>query len=239
MNVLSQAVPAIDLQSVAAHELRTPLAAVLVQLEVLAGKLEGEEAELALGALRSTRRIERLLEQLQAVSRLDAAGTREGARVDLADVVIDVADELEWVARGHRLSISADAAPVYGVRDDLHRLVLNMIDNALAHTPIGTDIEVIVAADRTSATVTVQDNGPGIPPELNSRIFERFVRGNDGSRGCGLGLAIVRELAEAHGGTVRLEHPGAQPGARFVLRLPRLGRAQRAKGDHPRLQLLA
>jgi two-component system, OmpR family, sensor kinase len=72
---------------------------VLVQLEVLVRKLEGEDLELALGALRSTRRIERLLEQLPAVSRLDAAGTREDARVDLADVVLDVAEELECVAQ--------------------------------------------------------------------------------------------------------------------------------------------
>jgi two-component system, OmpR family, sensor kinase len=239
MSMLSPAAGEIDFQSVAAHELRTPLAAVLVQLEVLAGKLEGEDLELTLGALRSTRRIERLVEQLLAVSRLDAGRRREGVRVDLADVVLDVADELECVARGHRLSISADTAPVCGVRDDLHRLILNMIDNALTHTPAGTEIEVLVAADRTSATVTVQDKGPGIPPELGGRIFKRFVRGNDGSRGCGLGLAIVRELAEAHGGTVRLEHRCDQPGARFVLRLPRVGLPQRARGDRPRLQLLS
>ena len=98
-------------------------------------KLEGEDLELALGALRSTRRIERLVEQLLAVSRLDAAGTREGVRVDLADVVLDVAEELECIARGHRVSIGVDAAPVCGVRDELHRLILNMIDNAVTHTP--------------------------------------------------------------------------------------------------------
>jgi two-component system, OmpR family, sensor kinase len=124
MSMLSQAVDEIDFQAVAAHELRTPLSAVLLQLEVLARKLEGEDLELALGALRSTRRIERLLEQLLAVSRLEAAETREGVRVDLADTVLDVADELEWLPRGHRLSISADAAPVCGVRDELHRLIL-------------------------------------------------------------------------------------------------------------------
>ncbi len=71
------------------------------------------------------------------------------------------------------------------------------------------------------AVLTVEDDGPGIPPELGSRVFDRFVRGAPGTRGSGLGLAIVRAVAESHGGTVALERPETGSGARFVITIPR------------------
>jgi signal transduction histidine kinase len=98
-------------------------------------------------------------------------------------------------------------------------MALNLMENAVRHTPAGTHIRAGVAARDGAAVLTVEDDGPGVPEELRDEVFERFVRG-DGDRGSssGLGLSIVRAVAESHGGGVELED--AHPGARFVVRLP-------------------
>jgi two-component system, OmpR family, sensor kinase len=111
---------------------------------------------------------------------------------------------------------------VMGVADDLHRLAGNLVENALIHTPPGTPVTVSVRRDGASAVLEVADRGPGVPPELRERIFERFARaGGDGTgrRGSGLGLAIVRAVADAHGGRVELRDAEGG-GARFVVTLP-------------------
>ena len=113
---------------------------------------------------------------------------------------------------------------VNGIRDDLHRMVLNLLENALQHTPPGTHVRAGVDSSPSLATLVVEDDGPGIDPELERRVFERFVRGaGDGGRGSGLGLAIVRAVARSHGGQVRLERRAAGPGTRFVIELPLSG----------------
>ena len=100
-------------------------------------------------------------------------------------------------------------------------MVLNLLENAVRHTPPGTQVKASTGADGASATLIVEDNGPGIPPEIERRVFERFVRaGGDVGRGSGLGLAIVRAVAESHGGTVAFERPHGGTGTRFVVRLP-------------------
>jgi two-component system OmpR family sensor kinase len=103
----------------------------------------------------------------------------------------------------------------------LYRLTINLIENAVRHTPPGTRIQVWTGVAGGQATLVVEDNGPGVPPELAPTLFERFVRGA-GDRGgsFGLGLAIVRAVAESHGGSVALEQPDEGSGARFVVRLP-------------------
>ena len=104
--------------------------------------------------------------------------------------------------------------------------MLNLVENAVRHTPAGTHVPRRPWPSRaTTSSSTVDDDGPGVPPELRDRVFERFVRGG-GDRGSssGLGLSIVRAVAESHGGTVRLED--ARPGARFVVRLPRAAVAE-------------
>jgi signal transduction histidine kinase len=125
------------------------------------------------------------------------------------------------VAAGHELSVDAKTAIIDGSRDELHRMALNLMENAIRHTPPGTHVRATVAVRDGDVVLTVADDGPGVPDELRERIFERFVRG-DGDRGSssGLGLSIVRAVAESHGGSVVLED--ADPGARFVVRLPRL-----------------
>jgi signal transduction histidine kinase len=125
------------------------------------------------------------------------------------------------MAERHGLSIDARPAMVDGVRDELHRLVLNLLENAVRHTPPGTGVEASTEARGGAAVLIVQDSGPGIPDELSARVFERFVRGGrDGAKGSGLGLAIVRSVAQSHGGTVVLETPASGVGTRFVIRIP-------------------
>jgi signal transduction histidine kinase len=222
----------------ASHELRTPLTSVLANLELLAEELEGEQASSAQAALRATRRMRRLVGDLLLLARADAKRVAPHRPTDLADVLVEAASELEPVAEDHELSIDAGSAVVSGTRDDLHRLVLNLIENGIRHTPAGTHIRASTRTDKGDAVLVVEDDGPGIPPELGRRVFERFVRdGRDGGRGSGLGLAIVRAVAESHGGTVALEQPATGSGSRFVIRIPsQESAAQSENGDQPEAQ---
>ena len=215
----------------ASHELRTPLTSILANLELLEAELTGEQREMAGSALRSSRRMRRLVADLLLLARADAG--REGLReaVDLASVVSDAAAEAVPVAAGHELTVDLPEAGngggpvVEGVSDDLHRLALNLIENALAHTPPGTVVRVRVASepgpDGNQAVLDVSDAGPGIPPEMREHIFHRFVRGGgaSGGGGSGLGLAIVRAVAMGHGGSVDVGDSDSG-GARFTVRLP-------------------
>ena len=205
----------------ASHELRTPLTSVLANLELLTEELRGEQAETAEAALRSTRRMRRLVGDLLLLARADARREHTLHVVNLAQVLTEAAAELEPVADDHELTIHAEPANVLGIGDDLHRLALNLLENAIRHTPAGTHIVACTGADPDGgAFLTVEDDGPGIPGALRERIFERFVRsGRDGARGSGLGLAIVHAVAQTHGGAVTLEQPAAGHGTRFTVRL--------------------
>ena len=199
------------------------MTSLLANLELLAEELGGEQADTAQAALRSARRMRRLVGDLLLLARADARRTQSRGPTDLADVLLEAASELGSMAEDHELSIDAQPAVVPGVKDDLHRLTLNLIENAARHTPPGTHIRASTAVENGAAILTVEDDGPGIPPELEPRVFDRFVRGpQTANRGSGLGLAIVRAVAESHGGTVTLEHPTAGSGARFVITIPRV-----------------
>jgi two-component system OmpR family sensor kinase len=210
----------------ASHELRTPLTSVLANLELLTEELGGDQAETAVAALRSTRRMRRLVGDLLLLARADARRVQPHRPTDLAEVLVEAASELGPMAERHELSISAQPAVVEGVRDELHRLVLNLLENAVRHTPPGTTVQASTQSRDGEAVLVVQDTGPGIRPELQHRVFERFVRdGRDGGRGSGLGLAIVRSVAQSHGGTVSLEPLDVGTGTRFVIRIPTAGAA--------------
>jgi two-component system, OmpR family, sensor kinase len=206
----------------ASHELRTPLTSVLANLELLEEELSGEQRETASSALRSSRRMRRLVSDLLLLARADAGRVAPHLPVDLSEVVTEAAAELEPVAGDHELSVSAlPGARVDGARDELHRLVLNLMENALRHTDPGTAIEASVERRNGQIVLAVEDDGPGIPPELRDKVFERFYRGaGDRSGSSGLGLSIVRAVAESHKGSVRLEEPLDGRGARFVVRIP-------------------
>jgi signal transduction histidine kinase len=204
----------------ASHELRTPLTSILANLELLADVLDGERGEAAHSALRSSQRMRRLVGDLLLLARADANRQLPREPTDLGRVLVEAAAELGPVADGHNLAVDADEAVVNGSRDELHRMALNLMENAIRHTPAGTRVRARVAAEDDEVVLTVQDNGPGIPPDMRDRIFERFVRGaGDRGSSSGLGLSIVRAVAQSHDGSVVFED--ATPGARFVVRLPR------------------
>jgi two-component system OmpR family sensor kinase len=207
----------------ASHELRTPLTSILANLELLEAELVGEQREMAESALRSSKRMRRLVADLLLLARADAGREATQAPVDLATVAREAADEAGALSSDHPVSLDMpEPVTVTGVADDLHRLAGNLVENALIHTVAGTPVTVSVRREGDDAVLEVADRGPGVPAELRERVFERFARGSgDATRagGSGLGLAIVRAVADAHGGRVELlDAPGG--GSRFVVSLP-------------------
>jgi two-component system, OmpR family, sensor kinase len=210
----------------ASHELRTPLTSILANLELLESELEGDQREIANSALRSSRRMRRLVADLLLLARADAGREAPRRPVDLADVAREAVGEAAPLAAEGQVAVDApEPVRVFGTSDDLHRLALNLIENALLHTPQGTPVTVSARREGDSGVLEVSDRGQGIPTDLRERVFERFARGAGGGdvtptrSGSGLGLAIVRAVAEGLGGSVELsEAPGG--GARFVVRVP-------------------
>jgi two-component system, OmpR family, sensor kinase len=207
----------------ASHELRTPLTSILANLELLESELAGEQRDMADSALRSSRRMRRLVGDLLLLARADAGRELPRGPVDLAAVAGEAAREAAALSAEHPLSLDLpDPVMVSGVADDLHRLAGNLIENALIHTPAGTPVTVSVRQEGADAVLEVADRGPGVPHELRERVFERFARGSGDaapSGGSGLGLAIVRAVTAAHGGHVEIRDAEGG-GARFVVTLP-------------------
>jgi two-component system, OmpR family, sensor kinase len=214
----------------ASHELRTPLTSILANLELLQERLEqaerdGEEGEMVGSALRSSRRMSRLVSDLLLLARADAGRTGSRRECDLAEVAAAAVSEVLPVASGRRLTIAEDGpVPVEGNPDELHRLALNLLDNGLRHTPQGTEIKVSVERRNGDAVLEVSDDGPGLPEGMEDQVFSRFVRGNGPAdlapdTGTGLGLAIVKAVATSHGGDVDAGS-SSDGGARFTVRLP-------------------
>ncbi len=231
----------------ASHELRTPLTSILANLEMLESELARVDgprdpraaAEIAGSALRSSRRMRRLVGDLLLLARADAGRQAPRRPVDLAAVVRDAAVEAGPLAGGHPLSLDLPEqhgeAMVEGAGDDLHRLALNLIENAFLHTPAGTPVVASVRRDGDAVTLQVADRGPGVAPERRERVFERFARSDAGrtaAGGSGLGLAIVRAVAEAHDGQVDLREAEGG-GAMFLIRLPGAAHQEVAGGVAP------
>jgi two-component system, OmpR family, sensor kinase len=208
----------------ASHELRTPLTSILTNLQLLEEELAGDQRDIAASALRSSRRMRRLVADLLLLARADAGRTSPHEPVDLTRVARDAAGEAQSVASDHPLALDLpEPVTVDGVADDLHRLVLNLVENAFVHTASGTPVTLSVRADGGDAVIEVADRGPGVPSRMRERVFERFARAAGdtapAAAGSGLGLSIVRAVADAHGGSVEL-HDAEGGGARFVVRLP-------------------
>ncbi len=183
----------------AAHTLRTPLAVLTARLDSLA---DGPETR---ALRRDADRMTRLIEQMLQMSRLDGLPLDVSEPVDLHAAAVEAISALAPLAlqRGVELALTEATAvgPVTGNRPALLIALTNLIENALAHAPPGTLVEVTI---EPPARVTVLDRGPGVPEAERSLIFERFGRGQAaGSTGAGLGLAIVAGIAAAHRGSVR------------------------------------
>lgn len=215
----------------ASHELRTPLTSILANLELLHDQLEAqgrgssEDAEMVTSALRSSRRMRRLVGDLLLLARADAGRAGQRKACDLAEIVGSAVAEVRPVAGEHRIELhNGTPVLVHGNPDELHRLVANLLDNAVRHTPAGSSVDVTVASDGAGAVLDVADDGPGLPTGMEEQVFARFVRGSgpadvSADGGAGLGLAIVRAVATSHGGSVTAGR-SAHGGARFTVRLP-------------------
>ena len=213
----------------ASHELRTPLTSVLANLELLQASLDSadqaEDREIVDSALRSSKRMGRLVGDLLLLARADAGRLDAHGRVDLAGIAGDAAAEVAPLMGDRRLVVENDKPlRVEGSRDELHRMVLNLLDNAIRHTPPGSCVELTLCEEGGDAVVEVGDDGPGIPAEMRRNIFDRFVRGTgpaDTARGTGtgLGLSIVSAVAQSHGGSVEVSE-SRTGGALFIARIP-------------------
>jgi len=204
----------------ASHELRTPLTSTLMNLQFLTEGLTGEQQETAASALRSAKRMKRTVSDLLILARADAKRQVHSEQIDMADVLIEASTEVQPLIDNRELTVDAHPALVKGNRDDLYRVVLNLLSNAVNHTADGTHIKTSVYADKEWVTVTVSDTGQGVPASVRDRVFDRFVtEKSDQGKGTGLGLAIVKAVVEQHNGTVELTSD-SNYGSIFTIKLP-------------------
>jgi two-component system, OmpR family, sensor histidine kinase MprB len=201
----------------ASHELRTPVTSMRTNVEVLRDSPsmgEGDRRALLDDVVEQAEELGNLVGDLISLAR-DGEAAPETEDVRLDELVSEAVVRARRHAPHAQFSLLTEPSVVAGAPDRLGRAVNNLLDNAAQHSD---RVEVRVGAD---GTVAVRDHGPGVPPEDAPQVFDRFYRGATarGRAGSGLGLAIVRQVAEAHGGSVRVESPD-DGGARFVLSLP-------------------
>lgn len=208
------------------HEFRTPLTAIqgfgtMIEQDVRSGR-----AVRPAHAVLIRKESERLLQMVNALLDLSI---REKGQVKLSRVFVstealtrDVLEVLHPLFPSRVDSIATDhqAKQIFGDHEQLHQLLLNLLDNALKYTPADTQISVHWRAQGTQVELVVEDDGPGIPAELRDRLFHPFVRGrNPGISGAGLGLTIVRGIVDAHGARLR-EDAGSHRGVKWIISFP-------------------
>jgi two-component system OmpR family sensor kinase len=217
----------------ASHELRTPLATVkgYAELYRVGGVRDPEDVAGAMGRIENEAgRMARLVEDLLLLTRVDSQPTTKRSDIDLTVLAADTVQDARVRADGREIRLvplhDGGIGGVHTTGDDhaLRQVLANLVTNALEHTPPGSPVEVAVGTLPDRAVIEVRDHGPGIPPDVADRVFERFYRA-DASRnrsrggGAGLGLAIVAAIVGRHRGAVRhLPTPGG--GATFRIELP-------------------
>ncbi len=234
----------------ASHELRTPIAIVRGEADVTLQRETRDEAEYreALAVIRDESvRLTRIVDDLFLLARTDAASALDRhERVDVLELLTAGVRSVRTIAdeRRVRLELKREELPVGelsltvdGDRALLRRLLLNLLDNALKHTPPDGHITVCLGSSGSNVSFTVADSGPGVAPSLRARVFDRFVRGDveneaelatahgpmsavPTASGAGLGLAIAQAIAHAHGGHIELDE--TESGARFRVLLPKI-----------------
>jgi len=211
----------------AAHELRSPLTAVQLQLQLVKRAGSGEERAAALERLeRGVQRSTRLVQQLLTLARQDPQEPEvDRASVDLDRLAHELIADFEPMAQHHRLTLALESqgpAHIRGDRESLRVMLSNLVDNAIRYTPRGGVI-VRVQQKGNDVKLEVEDTGAGIPVDERERVFDRFYRvpGHKAEEeGSGLGLAIVKRVAERHGGHVRLDSGSGGSGLRVTVQLP-------------------
>lgn len=220
----------------ASHELRTPLASIRGYAELfrMGAVRDKAAAARAMGRIEDeSKRMGVLVQDMLSLARLDEQPRARREQVDLSALAADAVQDA--LAIDPDRTITLDAATATIVRGDpmqLRQVLANLLSNALSHTPARTTIEVSVRTEQDAATLRVRDHGPGLGAGTKESMFERFWRAEGGRErgraGAGLGLAIVREIVQAHEGTVSAENaPGG--GALFVVRLPSRASAPQAR----------
>jgi two-component system, OmpR family, sensor histidine kinase ChvG len=219
-----------------AHEIRNPLTSLRSAVETLDLVKDPEARERLLAILKNdVRRLDRLVTDISNASRLDAELSREAPKlVDLAKLTSDIVSlyQTDWsqgdVSVRFEPPQGLEGPAVWGREGPIGQILRNLIDNARSFSPPGGEVRVRMVRQRDQVTTTVSDDGPGIPPENLETVFERFYtsrpKGAAFGGNSGLGLSIARQIAEAHGGSLRAENrmdaQGRVAGARFILALP-------------------
>jgi signal transduction histidine kinase len=215
-----------DLVANVSHELRTPITALQAGLENLVDGVEPPGAEQLRTMLRQVERLGRLVTQLLDLSRLESGALPLQRRLfEVRPVLEDAVDESRLHAPHVEVSVEVDEPDLRadGDPERVHQVVANLLENALRHSPAGGRVEVRARPDRGRVAIEVSDEGPGIPEEEATRVFERFYRADSsrssGLGGAGLGLAIARWIVDLHGGDIRAEQR-MPTGCRMVVLLP-------------------
>jgi two-component system, OmpR family, sensor kinase len=216
----------------ASHELRNPLAAIRGYAELTRRNRSElpDDAAYAMSRVESEAdRMSHLVEDLLLLARLDAGPNLDRQPVDLTEVVVNAVSDARAAGPDHawRLSVPNDPVVALADRNQMHQVLTNLLANARTHTPPGTSVETAVEVEGDEAVIAVTDNGPGIPADIQPRVFERFTRadvsrvrtpGASAGKSTGLGLAIVAAVVEAHHGRVAVS---SVPGnTRFTVTVP-------------------
>ncbi|MEV7809819.1 HAMP domain-containing sensor histidine kinase [Streptomyces flaveolus] len=213
----------------ASHELRTPVASVRGHAELALlhpGPVPPEVTRALRRITAESARMGDMVDDLLLLARLDAGRPLERRPVDLTRLVLDAVTDARAAGPAHRWTLDLPEEPVTvpGDAHRLHQALANLLANARLHTPAGTKVTITLEADAEQATLSVHDDGPGVPEDVRPTVFERFTRAEHRRRadasggGAGLGLSIVAAVTEAHGGSVELE---SRPGATtFTVILP-------------------
>ncbi|MCB5184225.1 sensor histidine kinase [Methylobacillus gramineus] len=207
----------------AAHQLRTPLAGLQMQLELSGEQSPQEREQSHQRMLTSTRRIVRLANQLLALARAEGeADVNKFTHINISDAIQDLA--ADWLTRAYAknidLGLNLENVQVEASRWQIQEMLANLVDNALRYTPVGGNITIRCYADTNQGVIEVEDNGPGIPQDQREQVFDRFYRLDEGPEGCGLGLAIVREIVRHHGGSIAINQPIDGVGTLVTIQLP-------------------
>ena len=217
-----------DFVNTVVHDLRSPLTAILGYVELIerAGRVNPQQAEFINRVKSSVYTTTKLIDDLLKLGRVEVGTLDEVTPVNMKLLVANILThyQLQVKEKGHtlRLRKSGDLQPVMGSRVQLNQLVDNLIGNAVKYTPPGGQIRVILGEEENQLILQVADNGPGIPLEDQSRIFEKFYRASNapkGVAGTGLGLAIVKTIVDNHRGRIWVESKPGE-GAVFTVVLP-------------------
>jgi signal transduction histidine kinase len=212
-----------DLTANVAHELRTPVSILQVQTSALTDGVTDWSPAAARSIEEEVARLSRLVEDLGTLAEAESASlSMEMEPVRIDHLATDAAQRLRHRFDERAISLELDVSPVtvIGDADRIAEIIYNLLTNAARYAQQDGEVRIVVA-DESQPTLIVSDNGPGIPPEEQAAVFERFARGSTaaGVSGSGIGLAVVQELVAAHGGTIQLRR-SPEDGSEFTIKFP-------------------